>query len=324
MTARPRVFVTRQSFDAPIERLRAVADVEVWPEDRPAPREALLAGVRDADGLLCTLVDRVDRALLEAAPRLRVIGTMAVGYDNIDLASAAARGIAVGNTPDVLTDATADVALGLMLMVARRLGEGYRDVREGRWGAWGPRAHLGVDLEGQTLGVVGFGRIGQSLARKCRAAFGMRVLYTRRGGESAEGPALGARRVELDELLRESDFVSLHVDLNASTRGLIGARELARMKPDAVLVNTSRGQVVAQRALFEALRDGRLFGAGLDVAEVEPMRPDDPLLGLPNCIVTPHVGSATRRTRLAMAEIAVDNVLAGLRGEPLRTPVMAP
>jgi glyoxylate reductase len=317
-------------------RLRAAADVEGWPEDRPVPRDVLEAGVRDADGLICTLVDRIDRALIESAPRLRVVSTMAVGFDNIDLAAAAARGIVVGNTPDVLTDATADVALGLMVVVARRLGEGYRDVLGGRWGVWGPSAYLGVDLEGQTLGVVGFGRIGQNLARKCHAAFGMKVVYTRRSADDP-GPAapeapdatdatdarrpLDARRVELDELLATSDFVSLHVDLNPSTRALIGARELALMKPHAVLVNTARGQVVDQAALYAALRAGRLFGAGLDVAEVEPMRADDPLLSLPNCVVSPHVGSATRRTRLAMAEIAVDNVLAGVCGEPLRAAV---
>lgn len=310
--SRPRVFVTRRLPGDALGRLRAVAEVEVWPDDLPPPREALLAGVREADGLICLLTDRIDAEVLDAAPRLRVISTMAVGYDHIDIAAATARGIPVGNTPGVLTETTADLAWALLLATARRVVEGDRFVREGRWRTWDPNLLLGYDVHGATLGVVGMGAIGQAVARRA-AGFGMRVLYTRRSGTNA---TIG-ERVTLEKLLRESDFVSLHVPLTDETQHLIGERELRLMKPTAILINTARGPVVDQRALARALREGVIAGAGVDVTEVEPIPPDDPLLSAPNVVILPHIGSASYATRARMADMAVENCIAGLEGRPL-------
>lgn len=310
--SRPRVFVTRRLPGDALGRLRAVAEVEVWPDDLPPPREALLAGVREADGLICLLTDRIDAEVLDAAPRLRVISTMAVGYDHIDIAAATARGIPVGNTPGVLTETTADLAWALLLATARRVVEGDRFVREGRWRTWDPNLLLGYDVHGATLGVVGMGAIGQAVARRA-AGFGMRVLYTRR----SETNATIGERVTLEKLLRESDFVSLHVPLTDETQHLIGERELRLMKPTAILINTARGPVVDQRALARALREGAIAGAGVDVTEVEPIPPDDPLLSAPNVVILPHIGSASYATRARMADMAVENCIAGLEGRPL-------
>jgi glyoxylate reductase len=310
--SRPRVFVTRRLPGGALERLRTVAEVDVWQEDLPPPREALLAGVSEADGLICLLTDRIDAEVLDAAPRLRVISTMAVGYDHIDIAAATARGIPVGNTPGVLTETTADLAWALLLATARRVVEGDRFVREGRWRTWDPNLLLGYDVHGATLGIVGMGAIGQAVARRA-AGFGMRVLYTRRSETDA---AIGAR-VTLVDLLRESDFVSLHVPLTDETRHLIGERELRVMKPTAILINTARGPVVDQEALARALREGVIAGAGVDVTEVEPIPPDDPLLSAPNVVILPHIGSASHATRARMADMAVENCIAGLEGRPL-------
>jgi glyoxylate reductase len=298
-----RCFVTRRLPGDALERLAAEHEIDLWPEDRPPPTEALRRGVEPAEGLLCMLTDRVDSKLIAAAPRLRAISTHAVGTDNIDIAAATAREIPVGNTPDVLTGSTADLAVALMLAIARRLSEGEAIVREGKWGPWSPDFLLGRDLHQATVGIIGPGRIGSEVARRL-AGFDTRVLTT---GRDAGTP--------LDELLRQSDFVTLHVPLTDATRGLIGERELRLMKPDAYLINTSRGPLVETEALKRALREGWIGGAALDVTEPEPLPPNHPLLEAPNLLVVPHVGSATERTREAMNSLAVDNLLAGLAGE---------
>ncbi len=325
MTATLRVLVTRRIPEQGLELLHEVADVEVWPDEMPPPRDRLLEMVRGVDGLLTLLTDRVDEELLAAAgPNLKVVSNFAVGYDNIDVAACGARGVAVGNTPDVLTQSTADMAFALLMAVARRLPEGRDFVREDHWQTWGPMLLLGKDVHAATLGLVGFGRIGREMARRA-SGFGMRTLYFSRTRASSETEReLGATFATLEEVLRASDFVSLHCVLSTETRHLIDAAAISRMKPGAVLINTSRGGVVDQVALAEALRDGRLFGAGLDVTDPEPLRADHPLVGLPNCLVVPHIASATERTRQAMAEKAARNVMAGVRGEPLPDPVALP
>ena len=313
-----RVFVARRIPEEGLAPLRVAATVDLWDDDLPPSRAELLAHVRGVDGLLSLLTDRVDDELLDAAgAQLKVVANLAVGFDNIDVPACTRRGIPVGNTPGVLTETTADLAFILMMAAARRLKEAIDYVREDRWQTWGPLLLLGVDVHGATLGIVGFGRIGREMARRA-AGFSMRVLYhdVQRANPEEEA-ALGATFVPLETLLAESDFVTLHVNLTAETRHLVDGRALGRMKPTAVLVNTSRGPVVDQQALFEALRDGTIFAAGLDVTDPEPMPADDPLLSLPNCIVVPHIASATHVTRGKMARIAAENILAGLRGERL-------
>lgn len=319
---RPRVFVARRIPDEGLAAIAAAADADVWPDELPPPRDELLRRVAGCDGILTLLTDRVDDELLDAAgPRLRVVSNYAVGYDNIDIAACARRGIAVGNTPGVLTETTADLAWALLMAAARRVAEGDRYVRAGRWLTWGPLLLLGPDVHHATIGIVGFGRIGQALARRAQG-FEMDILYH----DVAQLPddvtrPLGATYVPLDELLRRSDFVSLHVNLTAETRHLINATTLATMKPTAVLINTSRGPVVDGRALADALRDGTIWAAGLDVTDPEPVPADDPLVGLDNCLIVPHIASASRATRGKMAAMAAANLLAGVRGEPLPTSV---
>jgi glyoxylate reductase len=306
------VFATRA---LPGEAFRALAGrvtLRVWPGPGAPPPEALRVEARDADGLLCLLTDRIDRALLEACPRLRVVSSFSVGLDHVDLAAAAARGVPVGHTPGVLTETTADLAFALLLAAARRVAEGDRLVRGGGWRRWEPELLLGRDVHGATLGLVGLGAIGRAVARRA-VGFGMRVV----GWSRTPRDVPGVTAVPLEELLRTSDFVSLHVALADETRGLLGARALACMKPGAILVNTTRGGVVEEAALAAALREGRLAAAGLDVFEHEPLPADSPLLGLPNVVLTPHIGSASIATRARMADLAVANLLAGLEGRPL-------
>jgi glyoxylate reductase len=303
-----RVFVTRELPFASLDRLRAAHEVDVWPEPEPPPTDALREHAAGADGLLTMLTDRVDAALLEAAPSVRAVANMAVGTDNIDLEAAAARGVGVGNTPGVLTDATADLAMALLLAITRRVPEGHARVREGRWGPWQPAQDLGTDLAGATLGIVGWGRIGQAVAHRAEA-FGMRVIHSSRSSG-----------VPLDELLAVADVVSLHTPLTPQTHHLIDAAALRRMKPGAYLVNTARGPVVDQAALRDALFTGEIAGAALDVTDPEPLPADDPLLGAPHLLVVPHIGSATVGTREKMASMAVDNLLAALAGEPMPHP----
>jgi lactate dehydrogenase-like 2-hydroxyacid dehydrogenase len=322
---RPRVFVARRIPDEGLAAIGDACDIDVWEDDLPPPRDELLRRVAGRDGILTLLTDRVDDELLDAAgPQLRVVSNYAVGYDNIDVAACARRKVPVGNTPGALTDTTADLAWALMLAAARRVVEGDRYVRDGRWKTWGPLLLLGSDIHGATLGIVGFGRIGQAVARRA-AGFGMTVLYSSRSrAAAAVETALGARFVDLDELLERSDFVSLHCTLSPDTRGLIGTAALARMKTTAVLVNTSRGPVVDPVALHAALRDGVIAAAGLDVTDPEPIPLDDPLLKLPNCIVVPHIASASGATRGRMAAMAAANLIAGVRGQPLPTEVPPP
>jgi glyoxylate reductase len=302
MGAQPSVFVTRQLPGDALERLEAEHEVEVWPERLPPQRDELLARAAKLEGLL---TDPVDAELIEAAPNLRAISNYAVGVDNVDVEAATARGIPVGNTPGVLTESTADLVLALMLGIARRLVEGEAFVRAGEWVTWEPGLMLGRDLHGATVGIVGYGRIGQAVGRRLEG-FGCELLTTS-----------GSGGLPLDELLAHSDFVSVHTPLTPATRGLIGTEALARMKPTAYLINTARGPIVDTDALAHALRAGELAGAALDVTDPEPLPGDHPLLEAPNLLVVPHVGSATVATRERMADMAVDNLLAGLAGEPM-------
>jgi glyoxylate reductase len=304
-----RVFVTRVLPFPALDRLRAEHEVEEWPGEMPPGPAELRSGVAAAEGLLSLVTDRIDAPLIEGAPRLRAIANMAVGTDNIDLEAAAARGIPVGNTPDVLTDATADIAFALLLALARRIVPGAAMVRDGAWKTWEPAKDLGADLAGATLGIVGWGRIGQAVARRAEG-FGMEVTHSSRSSG-----------VPLEELLARADFVSVHTPLTPETRHLIDADVLARMKTTALLVNTSRGGVVDQDALRAALHAGEIAGAALDVTDPEPLPADHPLLDAPNLLVVPHVGSATVRTRAKMAAMAVDNLLAALAGRPMPHPV---
>ena len=296
-----RCFVTRRLPGEDLERLQAEHEVGVWPGAEPPPREELLARAAAAEGLLSLLTDDIDAALIAACERLRAISNYAVGTDNVDLAAATARGIPVGNTPDVLTDSTADLAVALMLAIARRLGEGERIVRAGEWRSWEPSFLLGGDLHGATVAIVGAGRIGSTVARRLEG-FDCRVL------------AVG-RADPLEPALAEADFVSIHTPLSDETRGLIGEPQLEAMRRGAYLVNTARGPLVDPGALERALREGWIAGAALDVTDPEPLPGDHPLLTAPNLLVVPHLGSATHRTREAMARLAVDNLLSALAGE---------
>ncbi|MEO7556090.1 MAG: D-glycerate dehydrogenase [Acidimicrobiales bacterium] len=300
------VVVTRRLPGTALDRLAEAHAVTVWPGDgAPAP-EDLRGLVAATEGLLCLLTDRVDDRLLDAAPRLRAVANYAVGSDNIDLAAAAARGIPVGVTPDVLTDATADLAMALLLAVARQLPQAHAAVRAGGWRTWEPRGWLGLELAGATLLVVGGGRIGRAVAHRAKA-FGMTV-------------EIAGRDDDLLALLPLADVVSLHVPLTPETNALIGERALRAMQPHAVLINTARGGVVDQVALRRALHEGWIAGAGLDVTDPEPLAADDALLGAPNLLVVPHIGSATRTARARMADLAVDNLLAALGGRPMPHP----
>ena len=308
-----KVFVTRR-LPAPAEEiLAAQCDVVFFEEDRPIGREELLQGVRGVDGLISLLSDPIDGEVMEAAgPQLRVIANYAVGYNNIDVAEATRRGILVTNTPGVLTEATADLAWALLMSVARRVVEGDAFMRSGQFNGWSPTLLLGEEISGKTLGIVGFGRIGQAVARRAQG-FNMRVLYFSRRRHPEAEAALGAEYRELDQLLAESDVVSLHVPLTDQTHHLIGRRELELMKPNAILINVARGPVVDEAALVEALKGGRLAGAGLDVYEAEPeMAPG--LAELSNVVLLPHVGSATHETRAKMAEMVATDLLDGLQG----------
>jgi glyoxylate reductase len=299
-----RCFVTRELPGPALDRLRAAHEVTVWPEPRAVTDAELAAGAADAEALLAMLTDRIDAPLLDGCPQLKAIANYAVGYDNIDVPAARERGIRVGNTPDVLTGATADLTLALLLSIARGLPHAADSVRRGDWQAWGPTAYLGHEAHGATLGIIGMGRIGRAVAQRA-AGFEMEILHTGKGG------------VPLLQLLARSDFVSLHCPLTPETRHLIDAAALAEMRPTAFLINTARGPIVDQTALRHALIEGQIAGAALDVTDPEPLPPYDPLFKAPNLLVVPHIGSATHATREAMASAAVDNLLAALAGEPM-------
>ncbi len=296
--------------------LRDVHLVDLWPENRAMPRDELLDRVAEAQALYCMLTDRIDRELLDAGPQLRVISSMAVGVDNIDLAACTERGVPVGHTPGVLTEATADMAFGLLLAAARRIGEGYDLVREDKWGEWEPDLLLGSDVHGTTLGIVGMGRIGAAVARRA-AGFGMSIVYAGPSAKPDVEAELGAIRRDLSGLLALSDHVVLTAALTPSTHHLIDRQALRLMKPTATLVNVARGPLVDTNALVKALEKGTIGAAGLDVTDPEPLRSDHPLSHLPNCIITPHLGSASARTRADMAELAARNIVMGLAGKPM-------
>jgi glyoxylate reductase len=306
----PRVFVTRRIAEPALKRLAASTDLDLWTGEMPPPHHELARRLRSAAAVLSMVTDRLDSATISSAHRLRVISNLAVGVDNIDLAAATARGIAVGHTPGVLTETTADLAFALLMATARRVAEGDRYVRGGEWRTWGPQILLGRDVFGGTLGVIGFGKIGRAMVRRA-SGFAMRVLYVSGAGRpvARRNPGIKAEPVSLARLLRESDFISIHVPLTAKTRHMLGRREFARMKRGAIVINTARGAVIDQKALTAALRSGHLGGAGLDVTDPEPIRPRDPLLKVPNVVITPHIGSASHATRLKMANMAVDNIL---------------
>jgi glyoxylate reductase len=312
----PRVFITRQ-LPADLAVLQQVASVEVWTERQPPPYEVLLAKVKAIDGLLCLLTDPIDRPLIEAGTSLNVISQMAVGYDNIDLAAATAHKIPVGHTPGVLTNATADLTWALLIAAARRVVEADRFTRRGLWQTWEPDLLLGPDVNGATLGIVGLGRIGQSVAKRAQG-FEMQILYTdtRRGDPKVE-QSLAVEFVSFDRLLQDSDFITIHTPLTPDTYHLFSDRQFAQMKSSAILINTARGTIIDPNALYRALNNGEIAAAAIDVTDPEPIPTDSPLLTLENLIITPHIGSASRQAREKMATMAIDNLLAGLRGDRL-------
>ncbi len=319
--ARPRIYVCRRLPEKALALLQDRTEMRLWETDEvPPPREVLLREVADLDGLLSLLTDRVDGELLDRAPRLRVVANYAVGFDNIDVPAATQRGVVITNTPGVLTETVADFTMALILGAARRLVEADRYTRANRWRSWEPMLFLGQDVHDATLGLVGLGRIGSAVARRAHG-FTMRILYydvIRREDLEAE---LGIEFRPLPEVLREADFVSVHTPLTAETRHLIGREQMRMMKKTAVLVNTARGPIVDTRALAEALREGWIWAAALDVFEQEPVEPDHPLLALDNVIVIPHIASASVETRTKMALMAAENLLAVLEGRRPENPV---
>jgi glyoxylate reductase len=311
---KPKVFVTREIPEPGLELIKMACSTEVWPGYAPPSRPELMARLEEVSGIVSLLSDKIDASFLAEVPHLKVVAQYAVGYDNIDLGEATRRGVYVTNTPDVLTDASADFAWALLMAVARRTVAADRYVRDGHWQvAWHPAMLLGADVHGATIGIVGAGRIGQAVARRARG-FDMKVLYTGTSQKPEFEVQTGARRVELETLLREADFVSLHVPLTERTRYLIDADKLRCMKKTAFLINNARGPVVDEMALYEALRDGIIAGAGLDVFASEPVSGTNPLLTLENVVLAPHISSATHATRARMARMVAENLLAVLAG----------
>lgn len=316
----PKIYVTRRLTPAGLAPIAAEPGLRVWDSEDAVPRDTLLHEICDTAALLSTVSEKVDAALLDHAPRLELVANMAAGYDNVDVPALTRRGILLTNTPDVLTETTADLTFALLLGIARRIGEGERLVRAGRWPIWSPFRFLGADVHHATLGIVGLGRIGAEVAKRARG-FNMRVLYHNRGRNPDAETRLGCTWVPLDTLLGSADFVVVLTPLTSETRHFISAAQLAAMKPTAYLINAARGPVVDSNALYRALRDRRIAGAALDVTDPEPLPTDHPLLRLDNCLIVPHVGSASVATRTRMARLAAENVAAFLRGERVPTPV---
>jgi glyoxylate reductase len=310
---KPKAFVTRLIHEPALERIRAVADLEVWPVNSPPPKSILLEQAGKVDGLLTLLTDPIDAEVIFAGrENLKVISQMAVGFDNIDIKTATEQKIPVGNTPGVLTETTADMTWALIMATARRITEADRQVRQGIWQPWGPHVLTGMDVFGATLGIIGFGRIGQAVARRAKG-FNMRILYTDLLRLPEAEKELGANYVDLNQLLAEVDFVSVHSFLSPENYHMIGKAQFEKMKPGAILINAARGGLVDATALIEALRNGQLSAAGLDVFEPEPIPPDNPLLSMENVIILPHIASASKQTRLRMAMIAAENLIAGVQ-----------
>lgn len=317
--SRPKVFITRVIPPAGLDRIRAACDAEIWTGQLPPARNVLLEKIRGCAGVVTLLTEQVDAEFMEAAgPQLKVISNYAVGFNNIDVAEATRRGIRVGNTPGVLTEATADLAFALLISAARHVVAGHRYILDDHWKTWEPLGHIGQDLCGKTIGIVGMGRIGCAMAKKCHGGWDMRVLYHDQYRNEAAERDFKAVQVDFDTLLGESDFVSVHADLNPTTRGMFNAAAFKKMKRTAVFINSARGPLHVQADLYHALKNGDIFAAGLDVTDPEPPRLDDPLLQLPNVVIVPHIASATVSSRNGMAEICADNLLLGLEGKPLR------
>lgn len=319
--SKPNVVVTRRIPQAAIDYLHEHCAVQHWDSDDPIPRETLLEWVQGIDGLYCLLTEKIDEELLEACgSQLRVVSTMSVGYDHIDVAACTQRNVAVGNTPGVLTETTADLAIALMLATARRLQEAGDAVRNGEWSTWKPEWMAGHDVYGSTVGIIGLGRIGMTFARRLMG-FDCRILYHNPTPAPARAAGVNAEYTDMDTLLAESDFVSLHCQLSPATENLLNAEAFGKMKSTAILINTSRGGVVDQDALYQALQEGAIAGAGLDVTTPEPLPADHPLVSLPNCFILPHIASASYATRREMALLAAQNLVAGLNQEPLPSAV---
>ncbi len=317
-----RIFITRKMEEQVVAPLREKFDVRMWDsESEKVPREVLLREVADADALWSVTADSIDQEVLMAAPKLKIVSNMAVGYNNIDLQVAKERGVIVTNTPDVLTNTTADLAFGLLIATARRLMEAEDTLRKGQWTSWSPMGYTGMDVGGATLGIIGMGRIGEAVARRAKG-FDMRVLYHNRSRKPEAEAAYGFEYAELDTLLKEVDFVVILAPLTPETMGMIGERELGLMKKTAVLINVARGGIVDETALYHALKEGQIWAAGLDVFEKEPVPLDNPLLTLPNVTVLPHIGSATIKTRLGMMELSAQAILDTLEGRETKNRVV--
>lgn len=317
---KPKVYVTRLLPKVAMERIHSFCDAKVWEGELPPPKDVLLQEVGEIEGLLSLLTDKVDAELMNRAQKLKVISNCAVGFDNVDVQEATKRGIIVGNTPGVLTDTTADFAFALLMAAARRVVEGDRVVRAGKWKTWGPMILLGQDIHNATLGIIGLGRIGSAVAKRAQG-FGMKILYTDVVRNKQAEKELGIEYVDLDRLLAESDFITVHTNLTPETHHLISQKQFEKMKRTAILVNTSRGPIVDNMALYDALRSGKIAYGALDVTEPEPMPADHPLLTLDNVIVVPHIASASVATRTKMALMAAENLIAGLKGEVPPNPV---
>lgn len=317
MALKPKVFVTRILPEVGLKLIKDACDAEIWTDPLPPPAAVIRQKLADCDGLVSLLTDKIDKDLLDRFPRLKVVSNFAVGFNNIDVPACTERGICVGNTPGVLTDATADMAFCLLIAAARRVVEGHQYSLSGKWKTWEPLGHLGQDLVGRTVGIVGMGRIGYALAKRCHGGWDMKVLYHDVYQNEKAEKDFGARQVDFDTLLRESDVVSLHADLNDKTRGMIGTEQFKKMKKTAILINTARGPLVDQKALASALKSGTIFAAGLDVTDPEPPSMDDPLLKCPNAVIAPHIASATVQTRNNMAEICARNLIAGVTKQKL-------
>jgi glyoxylate reductase len=318
---KPKIVVTRRITSSALDRLQLEGEVVLWEERVPPSYDQLEHMVKDCEGLLCLLTDNIDRDLIAAASRLRVISTMSVGFEHIDMEACRKRGIRVGHTPGVLTETTADFTMALMLSVARRIPEAVHFARSGEWKTWDPGLLLGQDLHDAIVGIVGMGRIGQAVARRVYG-FGSQLLYHDISRVKDVEKELNAEVVTLEELLRRVDIVTLHVPLTERTYHMIGHPQFEIMKLSSLLINTSRGPVVDTNALLQALKEGKIAAAGLDVTDPEPLPNNHPLYELPNCLITPHIASAGAATRAKMAHMAVDNLLAGLHGEPLPHPVI--
>jgi len=311
-----KVFITRRIPEEGIELLEKHYQVDVWKQEMPIPGDVLVSKIQNVSGLVSMLSDKIDKELLDHAPKLKVIANYAVGFDNLDVTYASKKGIKVGNTPGVLTETTADLAFSLLMALSRRITEASEYVKAGKWHTWGPRLLLGHDVWGSTLGIIGFGRIGQAMARR-GLGFGMKVLYHSRTPKPDVEEVMDVEYATLDQIYCRSDYISLHVNLNDSSRGLIDKKALNQMKSNSILINTARGAVINTQDLIDALETGKIAGAGLDVTDPEPIPTDSKLLQLNNCIVVPHIGSASYATRSKMSVMVAENIIAGLSGETL-------